>query len=97
MNNYLHIGEAIVLNTGDIIGIFGIRPENSGFIEGYNRRFMTRNMSEKNKSFALTGGKSGSMLYFSAISSGRLYKRMHDKDTGGINGKEREEGRQEKR
>jgi hypothetical protein len=86
VRKYLHIGDSIVLSCGDIIGIFKKSPENSIFTGWFEKNFAARNISDKNKSFILTGRRSKMLIYYSKISPKRLYKRTHDMETGGING-----------
>lgn len=79
----LHIGGGLVLNCGNIIGIFSDSAANNIFIEVFKNKFSLKNMSEKNKSFILVKKRRDPLIYYSKISSYKLIKRFNKENSGG--------------
>ena len=83
---YLHIGQEVILNVKDIIGIFNLmKLEN---IEKLEKDFNVIDLSNgRKKSFILVEKNKQKIGYFSNISSATLAKRIDLGKMEGKNGK----------
>lgn len=87
---YLHIGNGVVVNDRDIIGIFDIdycsvdrRTRN--FLSGAQREGKVIDVSsEIPKSFVVVSGRDGEKVYITNVSPATLTKRSADKAPYGM-------------
>ena len=91
MIKVLHIGDNIVINKKDIIGVFNDPAGNSEFLKDAGKNFLLRNDTGENKSFVLTE-KNKYFVFFSAISGKILINRM-ERFEEEVNGKKEKEGK----
>jgi len=89
MTETLHIGDNIVLNDREIIGIFSGVQDNRGFLELHRESFSLRNETGTDRSFVLIERKKKFLVYYSKIGCRNLINRMK-RIREEINGKETE-------
>lgn len=76
MNPFLHIGEKVLLNSGEVLGIFRAGAGTENFIKNCGTEGALRNTRDNYRSFVLVKRAGKNLVYQSKISSRRLIMRM---------------------